>query len=115
MLGAFSKTNLSHVRDSSPTDSASSHQTGSDGAAPQSEKDKERERDREKEDREKSRELWAKKYDVGDPLNNIAPHKEEVVKGLSFLGRQVAWSANGEWCVVVGSSGVVAVFQRWGK
>ena len=110
MLGPLPKTNLSHVRDASPTDSTSSHQTGSDGALPQSE-----ERDREKEDRKKSRELWAKKYDMGDPLTNIAPHKEEVVKGLAFLGRQVAWSANGEWCVVVGSSGVIALFQRWGK
>jgi polycomb protein EED len=43
-----------------------------------------------------------------------APHKEEVVRGLEFTGRQVAWSTGGEWCVVVGSAAVVAIFERWG-
>jgi polycomb protein EED len=115
MLGSFSKDTLSRVRDSSPTDSASSHQTGSDGASAPAQSEKDREREKGKEDMEKSKEIWARKYDMGDPLTNIAPHKEEVVRGLHFLGRQVAWSGDGEWCVVVGSSGVIAVFQRWGK
>ena len=26
----------------------------------------------------------------------------------------MAWSTGGEWCVVVGSAGVLAVFERWG-
>jgi polycomb protein EED len=29
------------------------------------------------------------------------------------VGRQVAWSRGGEWCVVVGSVGTMAVFERW--
>ena len=63
----------------------------------------------------KSKEKWAKRYDLGDPWMDLAPHKEEVVKGLEFTGRQVAWSSGGEWCVVVGSAGCLAVFERWGR
>lgn len=62
----------------------------------------------------KSKENWNKKYNISDAWTDLAPHKEEVVKGLDFTGRQVAWSTGGEWCVVVGSAGVLAVFERWG-
>ena len=48
-----------------------------------------------------------------DPWKSLAPHKEEAVRGLEFTGRQVAFSTGGEWCVVVGSAGVLAVFERW--
>jgi polycomb protein EED len=64
---------------------------------------------------ERSKTLWNKKYDIGDSLHYIEAHKEETIKGYTFTGRQVAWSADGEWCVVVGSSGVIGVLQRWGK
>jgi polycomb protein EED len=66
-------------------------------------------------DWDKSIEGWDKKYAIDDPLYDLMPHKEEVVKGVSFCGRQVAWSTDGAWCVVVGSMGVWAVFQRWGN
>lgn len=66
-------------------------------------------------DMQKSKELWDSKYNVGDSLRELKPHREEVVRGLEFVGRQVAWSVGGEWCVVVGSASVVAVFQRWTK
>ena len=35
------------------------------------------------------------------------------MQDLDFLGRQIAWSPGGEWCVVVGSMNCVAVLQRW--
>ena len=46
---------------------------------------------------------------------DLAPHREDVVKGIEFTGRQCAWSVGGEWCVVVGSAGALAIFERWGK
>lgn len=62
----------------------------------------------------RSKENWAKKYDMTDAWADIAPHKDEVIRGLEFTGRQCAWSVGGEWCVVVGSAGVLAIFERWG-
>ncbi|KAL3428388.1 WD domain-containing protein [Phlyctema vagabunda] len=78
------------------------------GETETSEKDKENEKDE-----QKSKELWDEKYHVGDYLFELKAHREEVVRGLEFVGRQCAWSTGGEWCVVVGSASVVAVFQRW--
>jgi polycomb protein EED len=62
---------------------------------------------------EKSKEVWNKRYGIDSAERELLPHKEEVVRGLSFVGRQVAWSRGGKWCVVVGSAGVIAVFERW--
>lgn len=63
------------------------------------------------------------KYFMGDSQQSLGlrredtkglePHKTETVPRYSITGRQVAWSPGGEWCVVVGSPNVVAVFQRW--
>jgi polycomb protein EED len=61
----------------------------------------------------KTRKGWSEKYDMGDPLKEIAAHWTDVVKGLTVVGRQVAWSPDGKWCVVVGSDSVIACFQRW--
>lgn len=63
----------------------------------------------------KSIEIWDRRYNMGEPLHTIQAHKEEVVRSLAFVGRQVAWSAGGEWCIVAGSASVVAVLQRWSK
>jgi polycomb protein EED len=63
----------------------------------------------------KSKENWAKKYDMTDAWTDIAPHKEEVVRGIDFTGRQCAWSVGGEWCVIVGSAGALAIFERWSQ
>lgn len=62
-------------------------------------------------DWEKSRAQWEGKYEVRDAFKGIEAHREEVVKGIAFTGRQVAWSGDGKWCVVCGSSGVVAVWK----
>ncbi|CZR62292.1 related to `extra sex combs` protein (WD-40 repeat family protein) [Phialocephala subalpina] len=106
-------------RSPSPTESTSSHITTSDVPdssyrdESQDGKGKEKGNGKGKIDWNRSRENWASKYDMGDPLREIGAHGTEVVKGLSFTGRQVAWSVDGRWCVVVGSSGVVACLQRW--
>lgn len=46
---------------------------------------------------------------------SLTPHKDEVVRMIEFTGRQCAWSVGGEFCVVVGSAGALAIFERWGK
>lgn len=66
-------------------------------------------------DSAKSLEIWAKRYSIGDPHGDIIAHKEEVVRGFEFVGRYIAWSNGGEWCVVVGSAGMIGVFERWQK
>lgn len=60
---------------------------------------------------EKTREKWGEKYEMRDAFKGIEAHREEMVKGIAFTGRQVAWSADGEWCVVCGSGGVVVVWK----
>jgi polycomb protein EED len=66
-------------------------------------------------DAAKSLEIWSKRYSIGDPYDNLTSHKDEAVKGFGFVGRQIAWSKGGEWCVVVGSGGLIGVFERWQK
>ncbi|EHK99925.1 hypothetical protein M7I_4180 [Glarea lozoyensis 74030] len=88
-------------RSNSPTDSTASQRSGGDVAGTV--------------DWEKSKAGWEMRYAMDDPLKDLAPHREEVVKGLDFCGRQAAWSPDGRWCVVVGSMGVWAVLQRWGN
>ncbi|KAJ8064205.1 hypothetical protein OCU04_006554 [Sclerotinia nivalis] len=58
--------------------------------------------------------LWDEKYSLRQkfPLKGLKPHKVEVVKGFGFLGRGLAWSRGGEWCVVAGGEGVVACLGR---
>ncbi|KAH7384823.1 WD40-repeat-containing domain protein [Cadophora sp. MPI-SDFR-AT-0126] len=63
----------------------------------------------------RSREGWKARYELGDPMTEMEPHHTEMVKGLKFTGRQVAWSNDGEWCVVAGSSGSIGVLGRWGR
>ncbi|KAI9799518.1 MAG: hypothetical protein M1833_004040 [Piccolia ochrophora] len=53
-----------------------------------------------------------KKHDISDPLNKVEPHKTVTVPKIGFATRQIAWSACGEWMVVVGDNAVVAVFGR---
>jgi polycomb protein EED len=93
----------------SPTESSSSFNTGSSDV-----QDREKE-NKGKVDWDRSMKNWTKKYEMDTPLVNIVAHKEEVVKGFTFTGRYITWSRDGQWCVVVGSSGVFAVLQRWGQ
>ncbi|KAG4429974.1 hypothetical protein IFR05_014538 [Cadophora sp. M221] len=63
----------------------------------------------------RSREGWSAKYEMGDPQRKLEAHHTEMVKGIKFVGRQVAWSNDGMWCVVVGSGGSIGVLARWGR
>ncbi|KAL8381520.1 hypothetical protein RB595_005675 [Gaeumannomyces hyphopodioides] len=58
-------------------------------------------------------EQWESRYDVSDPQAVIRPHRVEQMSKLGFLGRQVAWSVDGAWCVVVGSGNLALILQRW--
>ncbi|KAK3491705.1 WD40-repeat-containing domain protein [Neurospora crassa] len=60
---------------------------------------------------------WHDQCDITDSHKEIKPHKTVTVdgKGQHFVGRQVAWSPEGNWCVVVGNSNRAMIFQRWGK
>jgi polycomb protein EED len=108
------------AREVSPTESDGSHQTGSDGQhddAPRRASGMGAAGggggvEGPKVNWTKSHENWTKKYYMGDALEPLEAHHTEVVKLLGFTGRQVAWSGDGEWCVVVGSAGVVALLQR---
>lgn len=37
-------------------------------------------------------------------------HREAI-----FIGRQVAWSPDGDWCIISGNSNRALFFQRWAK
>ncbi|KAH7626218.1 WD40-repeat-containing domain protein [Sordaria sp. MPI-SDFR-AT-0083] len=60
---------------------------------------------------------WNDQCDITDSHNEIKPHKTVTVdpKGQHFVGRQVAWSPEGDWCVVVGNTNRAMIFQRWGQ
>lgn len=60
-------------------------------------------------------EMWQSKYNISNPHKMIKPHKSEGLNGPVFVGRQVAWSPDGSWCVVVGSRNHAVIFQRWAK
>ncbi|RDL33618.1 uncharacterized protein BP5553_07986 [Venustampulla echinocandica] len=98
---------ISKQRANSPTESCSSRQTGSDVLTGDKEKGKV--------DWDKSLKNWAGKYEMGDVLEALIAHKEEIVRGVSFTGRSLAWSNTGNWCVVAGSGGVFTLLHRWGR
>ena len=54
----------------------------------------------------------AQKYRVDDPFRLLLNHAESTVPRVSFAARQVAWSVGGEWMVVVGDQGMIALFAR---
>ncbi|TPX06981.1 uncharacterized protein E0L32_011126 [Thyridium curvatum] len=58
---------------------------------------------------------WEKKYSMDDPHALIRAHKFEVLSGFSLVGRQVAWSPEGDWCVIVGSNNRAVIMQRWAR
>ena len=46
------------------------------------------------------------------PFQTMLHHKYSVVPRVTFASRQVAWSVGGEWMVVVGDQGMIALFTR---
>jgi len=61
-----------------------------------------------------TRKAWEERYAMGTPETSLKAHKIETVPRFNITGRQVAWSAGGEWCVVVGTPNVIALLHRWG-
>lgn len=60
--------------------------------------------------------LWDELYDISDESNLIQPHKSLLVTAPTeqyFVGRQAAWSPEGDWCVVVGNGNRAVICQRW--
>ncbi|OBT66265.1 hypothetical protein VE03_04375 [Pseudogymnoascus sp. 23342-1-I1] len=66
-------------------------------------------------DIEANRDSWDEKYATGNPWKKLKAHKVEGIPRVTSVGRAVAWSGNGDFCVVVGSSGIISVLERWGK
>lgn len=57
-----------------------------------------------------------KKYDISNPWKGIKAHQRIEIPRVHFQGRQVSWSSDGKWLLVVGDSGddgLIAVFNRW--
>ena len=52
------------------------------------------------------------KFAVDDPFKTLSPHRTHVVPRVTFASRQIAWSVGGEWMVVVGDQGMIALFTR---
>ena len=52
------------------------------------------------------------KFAVDNPFKSLLPHKTITVPKVTFAARQVAWSVGGEWMVVVGDQGMIAMFGR---
>jgi polycomb protein EED len=57
---------------------------------------------------------WAEMYDTSNAHGMVKPHRVGQVDG-AFVGRQVGWSPEGDWCVVVGSQNRALIYQRWAK
>ncbi|KAJ4300475.1 hypothetical protein N0V88_003150 [Collariella sp. IMI 366227] len=57
---------------------------------------------------------WAEMYDLSDPVGYVKAHRSLQIDG-GFVGRQVGWSPEGEWCVVVGNGNRALIYQRWVK
>lgn len=57
---------------------------------------------------------WAEMYDLSNPVGYVKPHRTLQIDG-GFVGRQVGWSPEGDWCVVVGNGNRALIYQRWGR
>ena len=60
-------------------------------------------------------EAWKSKYDTTHVEDAIKAHSTSKITVKDFVGRQVAWSDAGDWCVVVGSKNLAIILQRWDK
>jgi len=58
---------------------------------------------------------WTGKYDTKRVEDAIRAHSTSKITIKDFVGRQVAWSPGGDWCVVVGSKNLAIILQRWDK
>lgn len=103
------------AREVSPSESTNSELTNSNATSNMDESSHGKGKGTGKIDWTRSWKGWGAKYELGEPARKIEAHHMEMVKGIEFTGRQVAWSADGVWCVVVGSGGSIGVLGRWGR
>lgn len=54
----------------------------------------------------------AQKCSTHDPFRPLLAHSVMTIPKVTFAARQVAWSVGGEWMVVVGDQGMIALFGR---
>ena len=52
------------------------------------------------------------KFAVDDPFKSLLPHRTHVVPKVTFAARHIAWSVGGEWMIIAGDQGMMAVFTR---
>lgn len=62
-----------------------------------------------------NRSAWDEKYWTGNPWKSLKAHKIEGIPRVTTVGRAVAWSDDGDFCVVAGSSGIISVLERWAR
>lgn len=98
---------ISKLKDVSDRDSVTSGRTGS--------MDVETHGDLSSSYTQETLESWEGKYDMTRVEDAIKAHCTSKLTIKDFVGRQVAWNATGEWCVVVGSKNLAIVLQRWEK
>ncbi|KAK8029055.1 Polycomb protein eed-B [Apiospora marii] len=58
---------------------------------------------------------WSSRYDIKSVETPVMAHYKSGISVKDFIGRQVAWSPEGEWCIVVGSKNLAFVLSRWQK
>lgn len=60
-------------------------------------------------------ESWYDKYNMAHEAEAIEAHSQSSIPIKDFIGRQVAWSPQGNWCIVVGSKHLAVILARWQK
>lgn len=58
-------------------------------------------------------ESWYNRYDIKRTDEALKAHSVRSISVKDFIGRQVAWSPLGDWCVVVGNRNLGVVLARW--
>ncbi|KAK7981689.1 hypothetical protein PG996_009378 [Apiospora saccharicola] len=97
---------VSKLKDAEDKDSVASGQTGSDLEAQSS---------LGSHYSEETLKYWHSRYDIKSVETPVTEHSRINISVKDFIGRQVAWSPGGEWCIVVGSKNLAFVLSRWLK
>lgn len=64
-----------------------------------------------------SRADWVEKYDMSESHRELEAHHTVTIPDVGttnkILGRQMAWSPDGKWCVGAGSMASIVLLTRW--
>lgn len=96
---------VSKLKDAEDKDSVASGRTGSDLEGGQSSLGSHYS--------EETLKDWTSRYDIKSVETPVTAHYKSGISVKDFIGRQVAWSPEGEWCIVVGSKNLAFVLSRW--